>query len=67
MHKSQSLFCLRTALRVSGFTVTHVQEHKITVTTVSVNHYIVLLSAAIVEELELSPNCSTIAAGNSTM
>ena len=53
MHKSQSLFCLRTALRVSGFTFTHLQEHKTTVTTVSGNHYAVLLSAAIVEEFQL--------------
>jgi hypothetical protein len=50
MHKSQSLFCLRTALHVSGFTITHLQEHKTTVTTVSGNHYTVLLSDAIVEE-----------------
>jgi hypothetical protein len=28
MHKSQSLFCLRTALHVSGFTITHLQKHK---------------------------------------
>jgi hypothetical protein len=27
MNKSQSLFCLRTALNVSGFTITHLQEH----------------------------------------
>ena len=53
MHKSQSLFCLRTALHVSGFTITHLQEHKITVTTASDNRYPVLLSAAIVEDLEL--------------
>ena len=53
MHNPQSLFCLRTALHVSGFTITHLQEHKTTVTTVSGNHYTVLLSAAIVEELEL--------------
>jgi len=53
MHKSPSLFCLRTVLHVSGFTITHLQEHKTTVTTVSGNHYTVLLSAAVVEELEL--------------
>ena len=50
MHKSQSLFNLTTALHVSGVTITHLQEHK---TTVSGNRYTVLLSAAIVEELEL--------------
>jgi len=53
MHKSQSLFCPRTALHVSGFTITHLQEHKTTVTTVSGNRHTVLLSADIVEELEL--------------
>jgi hypothetical protein len=49
----QSLFYLTTAVRVSGVTITHLQEHKTTVTTAYGNHYTVLLSAAIVEELEL--------------
>ena len=53
MHKSQSLFYLTTALHVSGITITHLQEHKTTVTTESGNCHTVLLSAAIVEELEL--------------
>jgi hypothetical protein len=53
MHKSQSLFYLTTALHVSGVTITHLQEHKTTVTIASGNRYTVLLSAAIVEELEL--------------
>jgi hypothetical protein len=53
MHKSHSLFYLTTALYVSGVTITHLQEHKTTVTTASGNRYTVLLSAAIVEELEL--------------
>jgi len=53
MHKSQSLFYLTTALHFSGVTITHLQEHKTTVTTASGNRYTVLLSAAIVEELEL--------------
>ena len=54
MHMLQSLFYLTTALHVSGVTIIHFQEHKITVTTtVSGNHYTVLLSAAIVEGLEL--------------
>jgi len=53
MHKSQSLFYMTTALHVSGDTITHLQEHKTTVTAASGNHYTVLLSAAIVEELEL--------------
>jgi hypothetical protein len=42
-----------TALHVSGFAITHLQEHKTTVATASGNRYTVLLSAAIVEELEL--------------
>jgi hypothetical protein len=50
---SQSLFYLTTTLNVSGVTITQTQEHKTTATTASGNHYIVLLSAAIVEELEL--------------
>ena len=53
MHKSQSLFYLTTAVHVSGVTVTHRQEHKTTVTTASGNRYTVLLSAAVVEDLEL--------------
>ena len=53
MHKSQSLFYLATALHVSGVTIIHLQEHKTTVTTASGNHYTVLLSAAIVEVMEL--------------
>ena len=52
MHKSQSLFYLTTALHVSGVTITHLQEHKTTVTTESANRYTLLLSAAIVGELE---------------
>ena len=51
MHKLRSLFYLTTALHVSGIIVTHLQEHKTTVTTASGNHYTVLLSVAIVEEL----------------
>jgi hypothetical protein len=53
MHKSQSLFNLTTAVHVSGVTITHLQEHKTTVTTASGNRYTVLLSVAIVEEMEL--------------
>jgi len=49
---SQSLFNLITALHVSGVTITHLQEHKTTASTASGNRYTVLLSAAIVEELE---------------
>jgi len=53
MHKTQSLFYLTTALHVSGVTITHPREPKTTVTTASGNRYTVLLSAAILEELEL--------------
>jgi len=42
IHKSQSLFYLTTALHVSGVTITHLQEHKIIVTTESGNHYTVI-------------------------
>jgi hypothetical protein len=50
MHMSQSLFYLTTALHDSGATITHLQEHKRTVTTACGNRYTILLSAAIVEE-----------------
>jgi len=53
MHMLQILFYLTTALHVSGVTITHLQEHKTTVTTASGNRCTILLSAAIVEELEL--------------
>ena len=49
----QRLFYLMIALHVSGIIVTHLQEHKTTVTTAPGNRYTVLLSVAIVEELEL--------------
>ena len=53
MHMSQSLFYLTTAVHVSGITITHLQEYKTTVTTASGNRYTVLLSVAVLEELEL--------------
>ena len=53
MHMLQCLFYLTIALHVSGIIITHLQEHKITVTTAFGNRYTVLLSAAIMEELEL--------------
>jgi hypothetical protein len=53
MHILQNLFYLTIALHVSGYTITHLQEHKTIVTTASGNRYTILLSAAIVEELEL--------------
>jgi hypothetical protein len=42
MHKSQSLFYLTTDLNVSGVTITHLQEHKTTVTTAAGNRYTVI-------------------------
>jgi len=39
---SHSLFYPKTALRVSGVTITHLQEHKTTVTTESGNRYTVI-------------------------
>ena len=56
LHKSQSLFYMTTALHVLGVTITHLQEHKTTVTTASGNRYTALLSAAIVEKLEAADN-----------
>ena len=53
MHMLQSLIYLTTALHVSGVTIIHLQEHKTTVTAASGNRYTVLLSATIVEDLEL--------------
>jgi hypothetical protein len=58
MHVLHSLFYLTTVLHVSGVTINHLQEHK---TTAYGTRYTVLLSAAIVEELEL------IAADNNTV
>jgi hypothetical protein len=50
----QSLFYLTAALHVSGITITHLQEHKTTVTTASGNRYtVLLLSVDIVQDLEL--------------
>jgi hypothetical protein len=59
----QSLFNMTTALHVLGVNTTHLQEHKATVTTASGNRYTVLLSAAIVKELD----SSMIATDNSTV
>jgi hypothetical protein len=48
----QSLFYLTTVLHVSGDTITYLQEYKATASTASGKCYTVLLSTAIVEELE---------------
>jgi hypothetical protein len=42
MHMLHTLFYLATALHISGVTVTHLQEHKTTVTTASGNRYTIL-------------------------
>jgi hypothetical protein len=42
MRMLQSFFYLTIALHVSGVTITHLQEHKTTVTTASGNRYTVL-------------------------
>jgi hypothetical protein len=42
MHMLQSLFYLTTALHVLDVTITHLQEHKTTVTTASGNRYTVI-------------------------
>ena len=42
MHMLQSLFYLTAAVHVSGIIVTHLQEHKTTVTTASGNRYTVI-------------------------
>ena len=42
MHMLQSLFYLTTALHVSGVSITHLQEHKTTVTTASGKSYTVI-------------------------
>ena len=42
MHMLQSLFYLTTALHVLGVTITHLQEHKTTVTTAAGNRYTVI-------------------------
>jgi hypothetical protein len=44
----QILFYLTIALYVSGIIITHLQEHRTTVTAASGNRYTVLLYAAIV-------------------
>jgi len=60
-----SLLCLETELHVSGGTSTHHQERKQLYLQHLVFVTLLLLSAAIVEEMELRSNSSTIAAGSS--
>jgi hypothetical protein len=58
---------LETALHVSGVTSTHHQERVQLYLQYLVYVTPLLLSAAIVDELELSSNSSTITAGSSTV
>jgi len=64
MHKSQSLFDLIIALHVLGVTITHLQEHKTTVTTASDNStgtYIIHYSIELIAfsaEYTLFNNCN---------
>jgi len=53
MHMLQSLFYLTTALHVPGVTITHLREHKTTVTTASGNRFTLLLSAAFMEDMKV--------------
>jgi len=50
MHMLESLLYLTTALHVSGVTITHLQEHKTTVTTASGTRYTVIDRVFIVKE-----------------
>jgi hypothetical protein len=63
--KLRSLFYLETALHVSGGTTTHYQERKQLYLRYLVFVTPLLLSAAIMEELEERSTSSTIAAGSS--
>jgi hypothetical protein len=62
MHMLQSLFYVTIALHVSGITITHLQEHKTTVTTASGNRYTVIdrvkfLLLKSTYSLDLNYNC----------
>jgi hypothetical protein len=71
MHMLQSLFYLTTALHVSGVSITHLQEHKTTVTTASVYqlHHIVFCCyhGRGGTDFDLSFDSTTIAADNNTV
>jgi len=47
MHMLQSLFYLTIVLHYSGIVITHLQEHKTTVTTASGNLYTVIVSITV--------------------
>jgi len=46
------------ALHISGIIITHLQEHKTTVTTASGNCYTIMLSVAIVEDRQTTIQCN---------
>jgi hypothetical protein len=54
MHMLQILFYLTYALHVSGVTITHLQEHKTTVTTASGNRYTVIAKVKFTDKEYLS-------------
>ena len=54
----QSFFYLMIALHISGIIITHLQEHKTTVTTASGNCYTIMLSVAIVEDRQTTIQCN---------
>jgi len=53
----QGLFYLTTAVHVSGITITHLQEHKTTVTTASGNCYMLNIHYSI-EHIAFSAECT---------
>ena len=70
MHMLQSLFYLTIALHVSGVIITHLQEHKTTVTIASGNRYTVIDRVKFLllkSTCRLDSNSSTIATDNNTV
>jgi len=54
MHMLQNLFYLTIALHVLGITITHLQDHKTTVTAASGNRYTVTELIVLIKKLTLS-------------
>jgi hypothetical protein len=54
----QSLFYLMIAVHVSGIIITHLQEHKTTVTTASGNRYTVIELNYSTEHIAVSAECT---------
>jgi hypothetical protein len=57
MHMLPNLFYLTTALNVSGVTITHLQEHKATVTTASGNRHTIPLTWICHAKIVLTVRC----------